>query len=171
MQHDVDELLISLDTWTDLACEDRLVQHGEVALPRILETIAAINHRQQRAADPLMDMAALRRRIQVLGRIRSPNGLAAIFNAVADSAIALAQYNEQANGAAYQQRYFLESYISEAEKLNTVAVDALVASGRDMGDIVIPHIRKYMGNSPRPVVRSLKKALRMLEKRWWQFWK
>lgn len=152
--------------------ETRLVAMGDSAIDDILESIHGINGRMNGAIpterlDPEKEVLALERRIGILSRMRNPKTLKAVFDALADSAIAVDQCKNESNNLPYDFQFIVHSRLVAAESLLKTASEALV----NFGEIVIPHARRYSNEAPPPVKKALRKVLAKLEKKRWQFWK
>lgn len=155
--------------------ENALVALGDESLDDLLQSVAEINGRMNGSIrdeflDPPAEMARLERRIRVMERLRSPMTLKALFDAVADSALAMESCS-QMRDIAYERGelgipMMAEQHIRSAKSLNEAAIKALVAFGKQ----VVPHARRYMSTSPPAVSRAMRNVISRLEPKWWRFW-
>ena len=171
-------ILDKLDRGGDDACaaEQELVALGDEAIDDILQSIAEINGRMNGTirggtTDPIGQMAHLERRVKVIARTRSPMAIKALFDALADSALAVESYTNQRD-LALARGDFIQStmavvHIDAACSLNAAATSALIA----MGAQVLTQAHYYMSCSDPVVCRALQKVITRLEPKWWQFWK
>lgn len=175
-------LLQSLDTVKSELLdeiEQELLKFGDQAVDALLASADECNRRitaaglAQQGTETEKYMMALERRIKVLGIIRSPRAVPAILDALADSAGTVAVLKKQIDelydypNPFYRHDMLLLAtgrlYI--AKSLNNTSIAALAAIGYP----ALSEIRKHLPSSSPPVQKSLKKALRKIEKKSWQF--
>jgi HEAT repeat protein len=171
------ELLNSLDSETGSKrahAQDRLISLGESAIDDIVRSIAEINARLFKRENPEFNMPALERRVFILGRIRSMNGILPILNALADSAGAVESLSQQIdqlhNSPDMPSRNMLTMATARRDialSLRTASEDALAS----FGSAALPYVHKYLLRSPDGVRQSLQRVASKVEKSWWQFWK
>ena len=169
------ELLAKLDEATPSQrqeVEAALVALGDAAIDDILESIHLINSKlngsiRVKNLNPIAEMVALEKRIRILGQLKRPNTLKAVFDALADAAIAVCDYKRQGAHDSLMIRMFAYEHQIVAESLLKTATDALV----EFGDVVIPPARRYLQQSPPPVTKALRRVLAKVDKRWWQVWR
>lgn len=159
---------------TSLEAEDELVAMGDEAIDDLLQSVAEINGRlnkiiQDKQLYPLSEMAKLERRVRVMGRMKNPLTLKTLFDALADSAIAVEECSQDRK-IAYEQgnmmaSTIIEDFIQSAKSLKKATIKALVAFGKP----VVPHAQRYLNVSQPPVIRAFKKVISQVEVKWWKF--
>ena len=115
--------------------EDALVAMGDEAIDDLLQSVAEINGRmngsiREAHLDPVAEMSRLERRVQLMERMRNPMTLKALFDALADSALAVEAYTQKRD-AAYEQGDMMipmmaEMHLESAKSLNKATINALV---------------------------------------------
>lgn len=167
------ELLDATNVSDRRRAEDDLIALGGRSIDSLLQSVAQINARLLGGEDPERNMAALERRINVLGRLRDERGVRAIVDALADAAGTLDVLDRQITHTGEHGLHHYDVVLlasgrhTVAESLCEAAVGALVEIGAPALSIIDRSIPKA---SP-----SAQKALRRAEKkirgRWWEFWR
>ena len=169
------ELLAKLDEAGPAQCrevEAAIVALGDAAVDDMLESIHLLNSKLNGSIsverlNPLAEMVALEKRIRILGQMKRLNTLKAIFDALADAAIAVNDYKRQGEQTSTMIRMFAYEHQAVAESLLKTATDALV----EFGAVVIPPARRYLQQGPPPVTKALRRVLAKVDKQWWQIWR
>jgi hypothetical protein len=169
------QLLIALDSTgykPSLKQEAAIVALGDTAIDDILESIYLINGKMNSSIrvdnlDPIAEMKALEKRIRILGTLKRPVAIKAIFDALADSAIAASEFRRKANIIPPMMSMLAHQHKMAAESLVNTAIDALAS----YGEAIIPPARRYLDQVSPPVQKALRKVLARVERKWWQFWK
>ena len=166
--------------------EDEIVLYGEQWLEALI-TFANDSNRNITAAfmtqnwkRALKSMQTLECIIRVLGRIGSSKAISTILDALGDSALSVASAKQQIDQIyddpnpfrrhdmiALGADYDLRMQKQVAESLNKASIEALARVGKP----AVQDIKKYLDDSSPPIQKALKKALKKIERKRWQFWK
>lgn len=164
-----DELaaLDSTDSGVTAHLRDKLAANGPKSTAPLLASIARLNALLLTGNDPDRNLAALERRVRMLGTLRDPNAARALIDALADAAAAsevFALDAKQLSSPSDARASSLRGQI--ADRLAQAATAALIETGKP----ALPAIKHAIGIAPPPVIEPLKRAAREIRGPWWRFW-